>query len=115
MEKLERSKFTVAGEIANERLLEAASDPGRYPQGTTFIAAGQEGFGSVLSEAVSEHRPIAIVYPDGRQIIAAPRSGALGLLEHWMTRRREAKSGDAPSTPLPADYEVEIREPLVVG
>jgi hypothetical protein len=115
MEKLEHSKFTGAGVIANERLIEAASDPDRYPQGTTFIAADQEGFGSVLAEAVSDHRPVAIVYPDGREIVAAPRSGALGLLEHWMTRRREAKSGDMPSTPLPADYEVEIREPLVVG
>lgn len=115
MEKLEHSKFTAAGEIANKRLIEAASEPDRYPQGTTFIAVDQEGFGSVLAEAVSDHRPVAIVYPDGREIIAAPRSGALGLLEHWMTRRRQAKSGRAPSTPLPADYEVEIREPLVVG
>src|SRR3954447_19278496 len=114
MEQLERSKFTAAGEIANERLMEAASDPDRYPQGTTFIAADQEGFGTALAEAVSDHRPVAIVYPDGREIIAAPRSGALGLLEHLMARRREAKSGGVPSTPLPADYRVEIREPLVV-
>ena len=39
MEKLERSKFTRAGEIANERLVEAVLDPDRYPEGTTFIAA----------------------------------------------------------------------------
>jgi len=41
MEKLERSKFTRAGEIANERLVEAVLDPDRYPEGTTFIAADQ--------------------------------------------------------------------------
>ena len=38
MEELEHSKFTPAGEIANERLIEAVLDPDRYPEGTTFIA-----------------------------------------------------------------------------
>lgn len=72
MEELERSKFTAAGEIANERLIEAAANPDRYPEGTTFIAVDQEGFGAILAEAVAEHRPLAIVYPDGREIVAAP-------------------------------------------
>lgn len=114
MEELGRSKLTAAGEIAGERLIEAVLDPDRYPNGTTFIAADQEGFGILLAEAVADHRPIAIVYADGREILAAPRSGALGLLERRMTRRREA-TGQAPSVPLPADYRVEIREPLTVA
>lgn len=109
MEKLERSKFTAAGEIANERLIEAVLDPDRYPEGTTFIAADQEGFGAALAEAVAEHRPLAIVYPDGREIIAAPRGGALAFFGHLLTRRRESKH-NAPSVPLPADYQVEIRD-----
>jgi len=109
MEKLERSKFTAAGEIANERLIEAATNPDRYPEGTTFIAADQEGFRAILAEAVAEHRPLAIVYPDGREIVAAPRGGALAFFEHLLTRRRESKHG-APSVPLPADYQVEIRD-----
>lgn len=113
MEELERSKFTAAGKIANERLAEAALDPDRYPAGTTFIAADQNGFGAALADAVADRRPVAIVYSDGREIVAAPRSGALGRLEHWMTRRREVKSYGVPSVPLPADYQVEIREPLV--
>lgn len=113
MEKLEPSKFTRAGEIANERLIEAVLDPDRYPRGTTFIASDQEGFSTSLAEAVADHEPVAIIYPDGREIVAAPRSGALGLIEHWMTRRREVKSQGFPSVPLPADYQVEIREPLV--
>lgn len=112
MEELER-KFTAADEIANERLIEAATDPDRYPEGTTFIAADQEGFGAILAEAVAEHRPLAIVYPDGREIVAAPRGGALAFFEHLLTRRRELQS-DRPSVPLPADYQVEIRE-LAVG
>jgi hypothetical protein len=109
MEELERSKFTPAGEIANERLIDAVLDPDRYPEGTAFIAADQEGFGSILAEAVAEHRPLAIVYPDGREIVAAPRSGALAFFEHLLTRRREVKRGQ-PAVPLPADYQVEIRD-----
>lgn len=111
MEELERSKFTAAGEIANERLIEAALDPDRYPDGTAFIAADQDGFGAILAEAVAEHRPLAIVYPDGREIVAAPRGGALAFFEHLLTRRREPKGNDrAPVVPLPADYGVEIRD-----
>lgn len=109
MEDLERSKFTAAGEIANERLIDAVLDPDRYPKGTTFIAADQEGFGSILAEAVAAHRPLAIVYPDGREIVAAPRGGALAFFENLLTRRSEIKRGQ-PAVPLPADYRVEIRD-----
>lgn len=110
MERLERSKFTRAGEIANERLVEAVLEPDRYPEGTTFIAADQESFGAILAEAVAEHRPVAIVYADGREIVAAPRGGALAFFEHLLSRRREPRHG-APAVPLPADYQVEIRDP----
>jgi hypothetical protein len=106
-------RFTAAGEIASERLIEATTDPDRYPEGTAFIAADQEGFGAILAEAVAEHRPLAIVYPDGREIVAAPRGGALAFFEHLLTRRREPQ-GEQPSVPLPADYQVEIRE-LALG
>ncbi len=71
MEKLKRSKFTRAGKIANERLVEAVLDPNRYPEGATFIAIDQEGFDSILAEAVAEHRPVAIVFPDGHEIVTA--------------------------------------------
>jgi folate-dependent tRNA-U54 methylase TrmFO/GidA len=58
-------EFTAAGQIANERLIHAASNPDRYPEGTAFIAVDQEHFSVVLAEALAEHRPLAIVYPDG--------------------------------------------------
>jgi hypothetical protein len=113
MEELEHSKFTPAGKIANKRLTEAATDPDRYPEGTTFIAVDQEGFGAILAEAVAEHRPVAIIYPDGREILAAPRGGALAFLEHLLIRRRELKGKRrGPAVPLPADYQVEIRDGL---
>lgn len=71
MKKLKRSKFTRAGEIANKRLIEAVLDPDRYPEGTTFIAADQEGFAAILAEAVAGHRPVAIFFPDGHEIVTA--------------------------------------------
>jgi hypothetical protein len=108
MEELESSKFTRAGKIANERLIDAVLNPDRYPEGTTFIAADQEDFGVILAEAVAEHRPLAIVYPDGREIVAAPRGGALAFFEHLLTRRRALQDGK-PAI-LPADYQVEIRD-----
>lgn len=105
---MKRSKFTRAGEIANERLVEAVLDPDRYPEGTTFIAADQQGFDSILAEAVEDHRPLAIIYPDGREIVAAPRGGPLAFLEHLLTRQREPEGGQ-PAILLPAEYKVEIR------
>lgn len=69
MEKLKRSKFTRAGKIANKRLVKAVLDPDRYPEGTTFIAADQEDFDSILAEAVAEHRPVAIFFPDGHEVV----------------------------------------------
>jgi hypothetical protein len=109
MEELERSKFTAAGEIANERLVEIATDPDRYPAGAAIIAADQEHFGEVLAEAVADHRPVAIVYPDGREIVAAPRGGPLAYVEHFLARRRAAGERKG-SVPLPADYRVEVRD-----
>ena len=69
MENPECSKFTRAGEIANERLIEAVLDPDRYPEGTTFIAADQEGFAAILAEAVKEDKPVAIFFSDGHEIV----------------------------------------------
>jgi hypothetical protein len=105
---MECSKFTRAGEIANERLVEAVHDPDRYPEGTTFIAADQQGFDSILAEAVDDHRPLAIIYPDGREIVAAPRGGVLAFFVHLLTRRRKPEDAQM-AVPSPADYRVEIR------
>jgi hypothetical protein len=114
MEELKRSTFTAAGEIANQLLIEAVTDPDRYPEGTTFLAADQEDFGSALAEAVAEHQPLAIVYPDGHEIVASPRGGAFAFFKHLLTRRRESKHGQ-PAILLPADYQVEIRGHLTAA
>ena len=105
MEPAQPGEFTRAGEIANERLIEAVLDPDRCPAGTTFLAVDQEGFETALTEALAERRPLAIIGPDGREIIAAPRSGPLAFLVRFLARRRESED----STSLPDDYRVEIR------
>jgi hypothetical protein len=46
---------------------------------------------------------------DGREIVAAPRGGALAFFEHLLTRRQEP-GRRKPVLPLPADYRVEIRD-----
>ena len=74
----------------------------------------RRGFGSILAEAVAEHRPLAIVYPDGREIVAAPRGGALAFFEHLLSRRREVKPGQ-PAVLLSADYRVEVRDRQLVA
>lgn len=110
MEAADPGGFTRAGEIANERLIEAVLDPDRYPEGTTFLAVDQDGFETALAEALAERRPLAIVGPDGREIIAAPRSGLLALLARRLISRPESPD----SVVLPDDYRVEIRPGPVV-
>jgi hypothetical protein len=88
-------------------------DPDRYPEGITFIASDQEGLSRSLAEAVADRRPVAIFYPDGREIVATPRGGALGLLARWASRCSEGRGQGGRSVRLPADYQVEIGEPLV--
>jgi hypothetical protein len=109
MEELGHSEYTRAGELANQRLIQAVLEPDLYPGGTTFLAADQEHFDLLVSEAVSEHRPLAIVYADGREIIATPRNGALAFFGHLLARRRKVEHRDAVR--LPADYVVELRDP----
>lgn len=100
------SKFTAAGEIANERLVEAAADPDRYPEGTAFIGVDQEQFGAIVADAVAEHRPLAIIYPDGLEIVAAPGGGVLAVFERLLTRRREVPG----AVQIPTGYRVQIRD-----
>jgi DNA-binding transcriptional ArsR family regulator len=77
MAKLERSKSSPAGELANERLIEAVFAPDRFPEGATFIGADEDHFPGVLAEAVAERRPLVIVYPDGRELVGEPGDDGL--------------------------------------
>jgi hypothetical protein len=84
----------------------ATADANNPIQGRGRRCVALQGQGKFTA---AEHRPLAIVYPDGREIVAAPRGGALAFFEHLLTRRRESKHSE-PAVPLPADYQVEIRD-----
>lgn len=112
MEKLAHSKNTPGTDAAFNLLSEIAVDPDsdeRYPDGIVLIPADSPDASILMSRAIEKHRPLAIVYPDGREIVAAPRGGALAFFARLLTRRREVKQGQ-PAVPLPTDYRVEIRD-----
>ncbi|MGB7684641.1 MAG: hypothetical protein WBL45_02525 [Solirubrobacterales bacterium] len=89
MAELERSlsKFSPAGELANERLIEAVLTPGRYPEGASFVGVDEVHFAAVLAEAVAEQQPLVIVYPDGREIVGEPLDGTLAFRDGAPTLR----------------------------
>ena len=112
VEKLDRSSNTPGTDAAFDLLGRIAVDPGtdkHYPNETVLIPADSPDASNLISQAVAAHRPLAIVYPDGREIVAAPQGGALAFFEHLLTRRRVSKHRQ-PAVPLPADYQVEIRD-----
>lgn len=127
MEELERSKFTKAGELANERFVAAVFDDDRYPAQTAVIAADAPDFAEMLAGSVAENRPVAIVYPNGLEVVATPAAGALALLGaallKWALSRLSRSTSDrrlprpSEEVDLPPRYHVEFRnrERLAVG
>jgi len=118
MERLARSEGTPAGTIATERLIGAALDPDRYPDRTAFGPADADDVELMLATNFAEGRPVALVYPDGREVIATPEAGriawfivALGRAVADLLRRRRPRRDEAlvPSVEVPRNYRVEIR------
>jgi hypothetical protein len=81
MEKLARSQNTPGTDAAFDLLGEIAVDPDsdqRYPDGTVLIPADSPDASTLMSRAIDGGRPIAIVFPDGSDVLARP-PGASGL------------------------------------
>ena len=116
MERLARSEDTPMGEIATRRLITAALEPDRYRDGTAFIAGDAADFELMLTTSFAERRPVALIYPGGREVIAAPEAGALvrllGLLRRRRARRKQAL---ATSVEVPESYRVETRRDKVIA
>jgi len=55
------------------------------------------------------NRPLVVIYPDGNEIDAIPRSGGFALLKRLLVRRPKPKLGHH-TVSVPADYKVELRE-----
>ncbi len=59
--------------VADEALLD------RYPNRTSIIAADHPQFSSLVEAAISEGHPIAVVWPDGSDMVWRPRERTNGL------------------------------------
>lgn len=124
MEHLARSEDTPAGKIATNRLIAAVLDPERYPDRTAFIPADADDVEAMLTSSFAERRPVAIIYPDGREMVATPEAGALAwsflilarAVIGFLGRRRITRDhGGVPSVEVPRSYRVEIRREKVAA
>jgi hypothetical protein len=84
MENLAQSANTPATHVASDLLtriaVEAANDE-RYPDGTILIPADSPDTSILISRAIADRRPMALVFPDGSDIVARPPGNhGLGLL-----------------------------------
>lgn len=101
--------FDLLGRIAVDP---AANE--RYPNETVLIPADSPDASTLISRAVTAHRPLVIVYADGREIVAVPRGGVFAFLKRLLIRKPKLRQGP-PAIPLPADYKVEIRDPQALA
>lgn len=122
MDELAHSSDTPAGKLATERLVAAALDSDLYPDGTAFIASDAPDFPAMMAENVAEGRPLAIVYPNGHEVLVTPAQGAFAvllaaLLGSLLARGRSRRipivqSADgAEVITLPRSYRVQLRHP----
>ncbi|HYM56171.1 MAG TPA: hypothetical protein VES97_12480 [Solirubrobacteraceae bacterium] len=114
MENLARSNNTPGTDAAFELLARVAVDPEsdeRYPDGTVLVPADSADTSAVISRAIGERRPIALVFPDGSDVVARPPEVTglalvvvLGLL--WLADRA-GRRRDRP-TLVPREWVTEF-------
>lgn len=100
MEELAKSKNTPGTDAAFDLLGRIAVDPesdDRYPSGTVLIPADSPDASGLMSRAIGERKPIAIVFSDGSDVVARPPTatgavllvvvGLLWLADHLRRKR----------------------------
>ncbi|MGH2903160.1 MAG: hypothetical protein ACRDK7_06180 [Solirubrobacteraceae bacterium] len=78
MEELAVNSNTPATDAGFELLKRIALDPAndeRYPDGTVLIPSDAPHVSTGIARAIEERRPIALVFPDGSDIVARPPTG----------------------------------------
>lgn len=105
--------FDLVIERVNKMILE--NEPDRYPNGTAFIGADYPNFAALVKQYADDRCPIAVIFPDGGEVIATPaRNRVVRALRRVLSRLDRRGNGVVPpelvSVPLPADYVVELRE-----
>jgi hypothetical protein len=127
MENLAHSKNTPGTDASFDLLARIAIDPAsdeRYPDGTVLIPADSPNASRLISRAIDAGRPIALVFPDGSDVVARPPAAAGVLLAvlvlgSWLVERASRKR-DRP-TFVPRAWVTEFhaapgaREPELVG
>ncbi|MGA2165164.1 MAG: hypothetical protein ABSH36_11935 [Solirubrobacteraceae bacterium] len=121
MENLARSSNTPATDAAGELLTRIATDPandGRYPDGTVLIPADSADTSKLIARAIDEHRPIALVFPDGSDVLARPPAhrGFAPLFAATLVRLadRLLRARDRP-TFVPREWVTEFHAARVAG
>jgi hypothetical protein len=109
VESLAFSSNSPATMAASDLFTRIALDPdndGRYPDRTVLIPADHPESSALITRAIGERRPIALVFPDGSDLLARPPKDygpaavlVVGLL--WLAdflRRRRGAPTFVPRT-----------------
>jgi hypothetical protein len=94
-----------------QSVLGAVAAHGRYPSGTSFIAADLPSFYDHFHRAIREARPVVVVLPDGDELLIKPRSDGFGRF--WRLARR--MSAGTVSTRLASIVQANHTGPLIRG
>jgi hypothetical protein len=96
---VERASETAIRAILND-------EEERYPPGTAFVSLDMPDAREVFERLVREETPIALVLPDGRDIVLIPKLDALTRL-----RRRLGLARDRGGFPVLDHDDLELRPP----
>lgn len=116
MEQLGKSQNTPGTDAAFDLLGRIAADAeadDRYPNETVLVPSDSPNASELMTEAVAEERPIALVFPDGSDVVWRPPEArglillmVVGLL--WVADHVRRKS-DRP-TFVPREWVTEFHE-----
>jgi hypothetical protein len=119
MERLAHSNNTPGTDASFDLLARIAVDASRdqrYPDGSILVPGDSPDTSLVLARAIDERRPIALVFPDGSDVVARPPETrglalvvVLGLmrLAGWVGRKRDR------STFVPREWVTECHAALL--
>lgn len=116
MGELARSENTPGTDAAFDTLARIAVDDlsdERYPSGTVLIPADSPDFSVLITRAIAAERPIALVFPDGSDIVARPPEAKgvvrITILALMRFLDRTSKKRDRP-TFVPREWVTEFHE-----
>lgn len=117
MENIAHNYRTPAFEATGKLFTQLAVDPANddvYPNNLVLIAADSPDASVLITRAVEEQRPIALVFPDGGNLVARPPEDggivAALILSLLRIAKRSGRRRDRP-TFLPLEWVTEFHAP----